>query len=114
MGGPAWINSDGYDIEAKPEVNTDQKQAWLMLQTLLADRFKLTLHRETRELPVYNLTAKKSGLKLPAAKEVSCVSFPPGTTPQHMPGTSDCGYAPLFLRPQGCGSKEASCTWRTS
>ena len=97
IGGPAWIDSDGYDIEAKPESNTDQKHAWLMLQTLLADRFRLTLHRETRELPVYNLTAKKSGLKLPPAKDITCVSFPPGTTPQPMLGTSDCGYAPLFL-----------------
>jgi uncharacterized protein (TIGR03435 family) len=97
IGGPAWIDSDGYDIEAKPESNTDQKHAWLMLQTLLADRFRLTLDRETRELPVYNLTAKKSGLKLPPAKDITCLSFPPGTTPQPMPGTSDCGYAPLFL-----------------
>jgi uncharacterized protein (TIGR03435 family) len=97
LGGPAWIDSEAYDIEAKPESNTDQKHAWLMLQTLLADRFRLTLHRETRELPVYNLTAKKSGLKLPPAKDITCLSFPPGTTPQPMPGTSDCGYAPLFL-----------------
>jgi uncharacterized protein (TIGR03435 family) len=97
IGGPAWIDSDGYNIEAKPEGNTDQKHAWLMLQTLLADRFRLTLHRETRELPVYNLTAKKSGLKLPPAKDITCHSFLPGTTPQPMPGTSDCGYAPLFL-----------------
>ena len=101
VGGPAWIDSDGYDIEAKPEANTDQKHTWLMLQTLLADRFKLTLHRETRELPVYDLTARKSGLKLPAPKEADCVSFPPGTTPRHIPGTVDCGYAPLLLSPTG-------------
>jgi uncharacterized protein (TIGR03435 family) len=97
IGGPAWIDSDGYDIEAKPESNADQKHAWPMLQTLLADRFRLTLHRETRELPLYNLTAKKSGLKLPPAKDITCLSFPPGPTPQPIPGTSDCGYAPLFL-----------------
>jgi uncharacterized protein (TIGR03435 family) len=97
IAGPAWIDSERYDIQAKPESNTDQEHAWLMLQTLLADRFRLTLHRETRELPVYNLTAKKSGLKLPPAKDTTCLSFPPGTTPQPMPGTSDCGYAPLFL-----------------
>ena len=66
-----------------------------MLQTLLADRFKLALHRETRELPVYDLTAKKSGFKLPAPKEADCVSFPPGTTPQHVPGKVDCGYVAL-------------------
>ena len=101
VGGPAWIDSEGYNIEAKPEANTDQKHAWLMLQTLLADRFRLTLHRETRQLPVYNLTAKKSGLKLPPPKDTTCLSFPPGTTPRPVPGTSDCGYAPLFLSPAG-------------
>jgi uncharacterized protein (TIGR03435 family) len=68
-----------------------------MLQTLLADRFKLALHRETRDLPVYDLTAAKSGLKLPAPKDVDCVSFPPGATPQHVPGKVDCGYVPLLM-----------------
>jgi uncharacterized protein (TIGR03435 family) len=97
VGGPAWIDSLGYDIEAKPEGATDPKHAWLMLQTLLADRFKLALHRETRDLPVYDLTAAKSGLKLPAPKDVDCVSFPPGATPQHVPGKVDCGYVPLLM-----------------
>jgi uncharacterized protein (TIGR03435 family) len=101
VGGPAWIDSEGYDIEAKPESNTDRSQAWLMLQTLLADRFRLTLRRETRNLPVYDLTAKKSGLKLPPAKDTRCVSFPPGTTPQYVPGAFDCGYAPLLLSSSG-------------
>ncbi|MGO9261627.1 MAG: M56 and DUF3738 domain-containing protein [Bryobacteraceae bacterium] len=91
-GGPAWIDSLGYDIEAKPEGNTDPKRTWLMLQTLLADRFKLALHRETRELPVYDLTAVRSGPKLPAAKDAGCVSFPPGTPPHYVPGKVDCGY----------------------
>jgi len=92
VGGPAWIDSEGYDIEAQPAANTDPKQEWLMWQTLLGDRFKLKLHRETRELPVYVLTAAKNGFKLPAAKQADCVSFPPGTTPQHIPGKVDCGY----------------------
>ncbi len=93
IGGPAWINTDRYDIEAKPEGNTDRKQMLVMLQTLLADRFKLKLHRETRELPVYELKAVKSGLKLPLAKQVDCVSMPPdGSAPPHTPGKVDCGY----------------------
>jgi uncharacterized protein (TIGR03435 family) len=92
VGGPAWINTEGYDIEAKPGSNTDPQQIWLMWQTLLADRFKLRLHRETRELPIYDLTAVTSGLKLPAAKEADCVSFPPGTPPRSVPGKVDCGY----------------------
>lgn len=92
IGGPAWINSEGYDIEVKPGADTDPKQWWLMWQTLLADRFKLRLHRETRELPIYVLTVAKSGPKLPAAKEAGCVSFPPGTPPRYVPGKVDCGY----------------------
>ena len=92
IGGPAWINSEGYDIEVKPGANTDPKQWWLMWQTLLADRFKLKLHRQTRELPVYVLTAAKNGFKLPAAKPADCISFPPGTKPRHIPGKVDCGY----------------------
>lgn len=92
VGGPAWINSPRYDIEAKPGGNTDPKQIWLMWQTLLADRFRLRLHRETRELPIYDLTVVKSGPKLPAAKEAGCVSFAPGTPPRYVPGKVDCGY----------------------
>ena len=72
VGGPSWINTDGYDIEAKPEVSTDQKQMWLMLQTLLADRFKLAMHRETRDLPVYDLQTLKGGPKLPAPDGGNC------------------------------------------
>jgi bla regulator protein blaR1 len=72
VGGPSWINTDGYDIEAKPEGNTDQKKMWLMVQTLLADRFKLAMHHETRDLPVYDLQAVKSGPKLPPSSGRAC------------------------------------------
>ena len=91
-GGPAWINSLRYDIQAEPGAGADPKQIWLMWQTLLADRFKLGLHRETRELPIYQLEVAKSGPKLPAAKEAGCVSFPLGTPPRPVPGKVDCGY----------------------
>jgi uncharacterized protein (TIGR03435 family) len=106
VGGPAWIDSEGYDIDAKPAANTDPKQVWLMWQTLLADRFKLRLHRETRDLPIYDLTAAKGGPKLPAAKAAGCVSFPPGTPPRHVPGKVDCGYV------SGPGSQAGCCTIR--
>ncbi|HUI58288.1 MAG TPA: M56 family metallopeptidase, partial [Bryobacteraceae bacterium] len=92
VGGPAWAKTDGYDIDAKPERKTDPKPMWLMLQTLLADRFHLALHRETRELPVYDLEPVKGGPKLPAPKDAGCVSFPPGTPPRPVPGKVDCGY----------------------
>jgi uncharacterized protein (TIGR03435 family) len=70
-GGPDWIASQGYDIEAKAEGNPSNAQMQKMMQTLLEDRFKLKYHRETKDLPVYTLAAAKGGLKLPDAKEGS-------------------------------------------
>lgn len=93
FGAPKWVNSDGYDIEAKPEGNVDRKPMWLMLQTLLAERFKLRLHRETREFPLFDLKAAKNGPKLPPPKEVGCVSRPPEAPPGPAgPGMANCGY----------------------
>lgn len=71
-GGPDWIRgSEGfYDVKAKGSVPNDlsssARDEWgrLMLQDLLAERFKLAIHRETREMQVYVLVADKSGLKL--------------------------------------------------
>jgi uncharacterized protein (TIGR03435 family) len=73
-GGPAWIDSDGYTIEAKAEGNPGQAMmAGPMLQTLLEDRFKLKIHRESREIPVYALTLAKGGLHLRPSEPGSCV-----------------------------------------
>lgn len=77
VGGPGWINSERYAIEAKAAGNAGRAQMFLMLQSLLEDRFQLKIHRETRELPVYNLVTAKSGLKLPPPKEGACLSPTP-------------------------------------
>ena len=74
VGGPAWINSEGYDIEVKPEGQHRSEAGWLMWQTLLADRFKLRLHRETRELPVYDLTCREEWPQI-AGGETSGLRF---------------------------------------
>src|ERR1700677_4431603 len=63
-GGPNWLDADTYDVYAKAERPSSREQIYLMLQTLLADRFKLSLHRETRELPVYALVVGRGGPKL--------------------------------------------------
>jgi len=68
VGGPAWSDSDQFDIAAKaerPDVTRDEIRA--MLQTLLADRFELQVHRETKELPAYALVVARSGSKLKAS-----------------------------------------------
>src|SRR6266853_1806867 len=78
-GAPSWLESEKYDIEAKMDsavadelrkLNPDESKAARehMLQALLADRFKLTIHRETKELPVYALVIAKNGPKLQEAK----------------------------------------------
>ena len=69
ISGPGWINSDAasYDIEAKAPPNTTPGQMRLMLQTLLRERFKLVLHRDTKLLPVYLLMVAKNGPHLQSA-----------------------------------------------
>jgi uncharacterized protein (TIGR03435 family) len=66
--GPAWTDSDVWSIEAKSEsrfqVGLDDSKIRLMLQSLLADRFHLSVHRETKEQPVYELVIAKGGPKL--------------------------------------------------
>jgi uncharacterized protein (TIGR03435 family) len=81
IGGPAWVNTDGYDVDAKPESKIDQPQMWLMLRTLLADRFNLAMHRETRELAVYDLTVVKGGPKLQAPQGGPCTEVFTGPLP---------------------------------
>jgi uncharacterized protein (TIGR03435 family) len=77
-GGPAWIDSDLYDIEAKADSNPSREvMSGPMLQALLEERFKLRIYRETKEVPVYDLTVGKSGPKLQAFKEGSCVPNDP-------------------------------------
>jgi uncharacterized protein (TIGR03435 family) len=80
-GGPAWMQSDLYDIIAKPASPSTTDQLRSMLQSLLADRFKLAVRRETRELPVYLLTVGKNGPKLkPSTKEPDGPNVIPGAT----------------------------------
>ena len=73
--GFSWIDTDRYDINAKAPNGTANGFEPLrpMLQSLLADRFNLVVHRETKELPIWNLIAAKGGLKLVAPKDASCV-----------------------------------------
>jgi uncharacterized protein (TIGR03435 family) len=64
MGGPGWIDSESYDIVAKLPAGTNQEQLNRMMLSVLADRFKLSVHRETRDYPIYRLVVAKNGSKL--------------------------------------------------
>jgi len=78
FGGPAWVVSDRFDILARAEQNASREEIRAMLRTLLADRFKLSVHKEKRNLPIYTLLLDRKDGKL---------------GPQLRP-TSDCDQAP--------------------
>ncbi len=75
-GVPSWIESESFDIAARADGDPTLEQKKLMLQSLLADRFKLTMHHETRQLAVYALvlaTAGKAGPRLiPHRDDTKC------------------------------------------
>lgn len=77
-GGPAWIDSIRYNVSAKADHDVEWKEATLMLQSLLSDRFQLTMHRDAKDLPIYALVlAKKDGKLGPwliESKEGSCTT----------------------------------------
>jgi uncharacterized protein (TIGR03435 family) len=63
-GGPGWLDTDLYDVEAKADGPQSIDELHVMFQNLLVDRFKLQYHKETRILPAYELVVDKSGAKL--------------------------------------------------
>jgi uncharacterized protein (TIGR03435 family) len=64
IGGPSWITADRFDVIAKAPDGATPDQTPLMLRALLADRFKLKAHTETREMPVYSLVKARTDGKL--------------------------------------------------
>jgi uncharacterized protein (TIGR03435 family) len=64
QGAPAWLNTDRFDINAKAPDKTPPDQLMLMIRSLLADRFKLVSHNETKESPIYALVMARSDGKL--------------------------------------------------
>lgn len=76
-GGPGWVRSDAYQIAAAAgHAESREVMSGPMLQTLLEDRFQLKLHRESREVPVFNLVVAKDGAKLTPSKS-ACVHGKP-------------------------------------
>ena len=99
---PKWANTDRFDIQARASGNPTKDQFRLMMQSLLADRFKLVVHYETRQLPVFALVLDKPG-KLgptlrPHSEDPPCVYAPPQNAP---PGTFQSTVAGGY--PAVCG-----------
>ena len=89
-GGPDWIHSETFEIDAKSDGHPSiQMMEGPMMQKILEDRFKLKIHREIRQGPVYELVLGKGSPKLKPHQEGSCIpvalgrSLPPLASGQH-------------------------------
>jgi uncharacterized protein (TIGR03435 family) len=71
VAGPGWIDTERFEISATMPPETTKEQFRTMLQNLLADRFQLAVHRETRKLPIYTLVVTKNGPKLKESTPVA-------------------------------------------
>jgi uncharacterized protein (TIGR03435 family) len=106
VGGPKWIDDDRFDISAKVDGTWTPQQMSEMLRTLLADRFKLAAHHETRDLPIYALVVAPGGslLKRSSVDQAACDArraaiqrrepvppIPPGAPPACGAGRSSPG-----------------------
>jgi uncharacterized protein (TIGR03435 family) len=89
VGGPSWLDTTHYDIDAKGADDVTDVVVWEMMRSLLAERFHLTYHLETREMTVYSLSIDRGGHKLgdpskglcgdkiKAGEECGAIKFPP-------------------------------------
>jgi uncharacterized protein (TIGR03435 family) len=104
VGGPDWFDAEHFDINAKAAAPFNQVQGMAMLRALLADRFKLAAHMETRELPIYALTLARSDGRLgPQMKrsDVDCAAlFAAVQAGGRMPPAGPNGALPCGLRMQ--------------
>ncbi len=93
-GGPSWIASAKFDVVAKENDETIAKMRGLtveqqmavirpMVQALLADRFQLKVHHETKELPVYALVVAKGGMRMKPSEDAAVFSPSPGEARGH-------------------------------
>ncbi len=99
LGGPTWLDSIMFDIDAKSDPSVDAElralppeqarhQKQLMVQSLLADRFELKVHQETRQLPVYALVVAKDGPKFKPS-QINGTTIDTGRAHLHIAGSDD-------------------------
>jgi uncharacterized protein (TIGR03435 family) len=102
---PEWVMTDRFDIQARAEGNPGKDQMRLMMRSLLADRFKLAIHTETREVPVLAFVLLKPGTTgahlRPHASDSSCptTALPPsapGSAPTPSPSQTIAGGFPAL------------------
>jgi uncharacterized protein (TIGR03435 family) len=85
IGGPAWLDSDRWDIQATADCSggvLSREQIQLMVRSMLETRFQLKAHTETRELPVYDLVVAKDGAKIKPSPDQTPSNLGPAGQPQ--------------------------------
>jgi uncharacterized protein (TIGR03435 family) len=92
IGGPDWISEHRYDIDATAVNGAAWQLQARMLQSLLADRFKLTLHREKRELPVYSLRVAVGGPRISPSPQGRCLKAEPAAPIAPADRSKACGF----------------------
>jgi uncharacterized protein (TIGR03435 family) len=120
IAGPSWMDSVHFNIIAKLPAGATKEQVPAMFRNVLADRFKVVLHHETRLLPAYSLTVSKTGIKMkesgsPAAPSANGTPPPGGKLPigdDSFPILRPSSYAsgPIVLYRQGRARLQASNT----
>jgi uncharacterized protein (TIGR03435 family) len=103
LGGPSWLNSERFDITAKADAPASAEQLHAMLRTLLADRFKLAVHIETKNAPIYALVvARRDGKLGPNLRvaEADCATLRAAAEGRQPPGPNNslCGFVSLLNR----------------
>ncbi len=95
--GPAWLDSERYDIIAKVPPDTTKEQSNIMLQNLLAERFHLALHHDSKEFQGYELVVGKNGPKLKASspEDAAFDQSAPMTAPPGPPERDANGFPKL-------------------
>jgi len=104
---PSWMTGEFFDISATVPKGATREQFRVMLQTLLAERFKMTVHREQKEMQVSSLVVAKGGPKFKESIEKLLDPNPPDAVPSASPAFDKDGFAPMkTVGPQPKGRLE--------
>jgi uncharacterized protein (TIGR03435 family) len=108
ISGPDWLDSLRFDITAKVPDGATQEQFQSMLRNLLETRFKMTIHRESKELPIYALLTAKNGPKVKAIVDDGSGKQPDDQLAMIQPVEGKDGFPTLALRTPGLVSETKS------
>ena len=106
LGGPSWLDSERFDIDARAPENGPSDQVLNMLRAMLADRFKLVVHNETKDQPIYALVLARADKTLGPQLKSSTVDCSPGSLARAGGGGAGVGApaAPVVSQPISCGT----------